>query len=790
MKKSYAVATQGILRNNRLLSAALGAQIRPMLERAWWQRANAEHFSPEAVLAWGQKKSAERAKRLADKLDLPLITVEDGFLRSLDSGTQSKYGASFVVDTQGVYFDLRTPNDLQALVYQTLVNWQAEHQKRAERLLDSIVKHRLSKYNAIIHAPDLNVLVNTFANERSSSQDNSLQGNFPQDNFPKAHTPNKDAAYHVLVIDQVAGDASITGAGASEQSFYQMLAAAMAAHPTAHIWIKAHPAGSAGALVAHGQLTHAAHEYLRSHVSDDAPARVRILADFANPLALMAQVNHIYTVSSHMGFEALLLGKTVHCFGVSWYSGFGLTDDDAIAQSALYQNVQAHHQILAKTFGLDNQAYAQASQNRTPSLAQLFYAAYVSYSHYANPATGKKCEIEDVVEYLRVNRAWQQKLYGDVLAFEFSRWKTGFVQGFAGFAFTNLMFKPKVVSRWEFVQKRDAKRMAKFIAQTSEQKYLVWGQKSKRTLQKVLANSAHSHAPIFCMEDGFIRSNGLGANLLAPLSVVLDDVGIYYDATKPSRLEEILQTITLDDAQNARAEKLRALMLAHRVSKYNVGARAVSWQAAGRTVRLVVGQVEDDASVQSCASLIRTNAALLARVRRDFPHDFIVYKPHPDVEAGLRRGKVDADTLALADVVAHDTPMPDCLAACDVVHTISSLTGFEALLRDVAVVCYGLPFYAGFGLTTDVADTDNPDKLAAQTRRARATPLTLNALIYGTLIEYALYHLPHGFGLATPEDVIDYLYLQAVREPEPSWATRQWRKAKSNFMRLRNFTKG
>lgn len=299
------------------------------------------------------------------------------------------------------------------------------------------------------------------------------------------------------------------------------------------------------------------------------------------------------------------------------------------------------------------------------------------------------------------------------------------------------------------------------------------------------------------MEDGFIRSNGLGATLLEPLSVVMDDVGVYYDATAPSRLEQILQSITLDDDQAERARLLHQSLLDRQVSKYNVGKvnDALSdslgqliAQKPSAKVRPVVGQVEDDASVQNCTSIIKTNTDLLKRVRADHPDDIIIYKPHPDIEAGLRVGKVDDATLSLADSIAHDTAMPQCLSVCDVVHTISSQTGFEALLRGVAVVCYGMPFYAGFGLTTDVVESDNLPKQAAIARRTRQTPLSLEALIHGTLIDYPVYRLPHGYGLAGVEQVIDYLYNQQQGTSKPSLKKRIIQVAKTNFMRLRRFT--
>lgn len=750
----------GIVNNNRLLAIALGVPVRALGKQSYknWFGSKNTLDTNTAVLAWGQKASANKARQFAKQANLPLWTVEDGFLRSLDSGIKSRYGASFVLDDLGIYFDVTSPSRLEQLIADRVACWLDDDACRAKSLINKIIHHQLSKYNP---------------------------------STPHAQTL---PPHSTLVIDQVAGDASIQGAGADSTAFYRMLLLALQAHQQIHI--KAHPAAKVGFLVdEYGQLNQDAVNYLLSQgISQERLVDIHIIKHATNPIALLHQAKSVYTVSSHLGFEALMMGKVVHCFGVSWYSAYGLTCDDGICtddqMAKLYRLVKARRLAL----GVE-----------TVNLEQLFFASYIDYSHYADPATGKACQIETVIDYLIRNRDWQSRLAGDLLAYEFSRWKVGFVKGYVGFPEVNLAFKAKTKMCLLFSDTLNARRATRDdklalspLAQKPHQRYLVWGLAAKRSLaDKIHIYQNQTNPTIICMEDGFIRSNGLGATLLEPLSVVMDDVGVYYDATAPSRLEQILQSISLDDDQAKRARLLHQSLLDRQVSKYNVGKvnDALSdslgqliTQKPSAKVRLVVGQVEDDASVQNCTSIIKTNTDLLKRVRADHPDDIIIYKPHPDIEAGLRVGKVDDATLSLADIIAHDTAMPQCLSVCDVVHTISSQTGFEALLRGVAVVCYGMPFYAGFGLTTDVVESDNLPKQAAIARRTRQTPLSLEALIYGTLIDYPVYRLPHGYGLASVEQVIDYLYNQQQDAPKPSLKKRIIQAAKTNFMRLRRFT--
>lgn len=287
-------ATKGIIKNNPLLGVALGADIVYKDKTA------------QAVLAWGKKPSRSKAVSFADTHNLALTTVEDGFLRSLGSGIHS-VGASFIKDDLGVYFDLTTPNRLQALIADCMAQWSDDKERHAQRLINKIITHQLSKYNQTTTAPDLSALAN---NDKP----------------------------HIIIIDQVANDASITGAGASADSFFAMLAHAKERYSNANIWIKAHPAGK-------GYFT----------PTDIAPPFY--LDTPCNPIALIRQACAVYTVSSHMGFEALMLGKTVHNFGVNWYAGFGLTDDDFVKNTSMYQNLICHYQTLNITQASLNQLF-------------------------------------------------------------------------------------------------------------------------------------------------------------------------------------------------------------------------------------------------------------------------------------------------------------------------------------------------------------------------------------------------------------------------------------------------
>ena len=240
---------------------------------------------------------------------------------------------------------------------------------------------------------------------------------------------------------------------------------------------------------------------------------------------------------------------------------------------------------------------------------------------------------------------------------------------------------------------------------------------------------APADVPVVRLEDGFLRSVGLGADLILPLSWVLDARGIYYSAVVASDLEQLLQSTDFDAALLARAAALRHQLVAQRLSKYNLNHAPWQRPAGWARVVLVTGQVETDASIRHGAPGVRSNLGLLRAVREAAPEAYIVYKPHPDVVAGLRAAGQNEDEAQLwCDEVLTRASIADLLDQVDEVHVMTSLTGFEALLRGRHVVCYGQPFYAGYGLTHDMLP------LARRTRR-----LSLDALVAGALILYPVY---------------------------------------------------
>ena len=636
-----------------------------MLELAGHELVPLRATGADGVVVWGRSPYAARGEAVAAARDLPLLRVEDAFLRSVHPG-RSRAGRSWagrsgsaplglMLDGLGVHFDAAAPSTLERL----LATHPLDDSNLLRRARDGMARLRLghlSKYN--IHDPAL---------------------------------PPPPAGY-VLVVDQTRGDAAIRHGGATEATFAEMLLAARLDHPTARILIKTHPETMRGHRPGHFGPA-------------DCDARVQLFADPVSPQDLLDGAIAVYTVTSQLGFEAILAGHRPQVFGQPFYAGWGLT--------------------------ADRQPLPRRGRRLTP--AQVFAAAMILAPIWVDPCRDRLCSFETALDHLEAEvRAFRADRRGHV-ATGMRLWKRRPLQGFFG-AEQRLTF-------------RDPPEAAARLAEQRGQGVLIWAGREPEGFAPSV--------PVLRVEDGLLRSRGLGADLVPPLSLVTDDLGIYYDPTRPSRLETLIRT-PLPPGGDARAEALVAALVAARLSKYNLGGGADLPPPDGREVILVPGQVEDDASIRLGCGEIRSNLGLLQATRAAHPAALILYKPHPDVEAGLRPGALPLSALeGLADFVATGADPIALIDHADQVWTLTSTLGFEALLRGKPVTCLGAPFYAGWGLTRDLGPV--PDRRRQAPDGHPLPRVTLTQLAHAALIAYPRYHDPVSRRPCPPEVAVERL---------------------------------
>lgn len=278
-----------------------------------------------------------------------------------------------------------------------------------------------------------------------------------------------------------------------------------------------------------------------------------------------------------------------------------------------------------------------------------------------------------------------------------------------------------------------------------------------RVSPALLAEAAARNVPVVRVEDGFVRSVGLGSDLVPPSSIIVDRRGIHYDPSSPSDLEAILAQTDFSQQLQQRARTLREMICAKGISKYGTTRRVLPVlpsDAPGRRIVLVPGQVENDRSVLAGRSKnVGTNLDLLRAARTMEPDAEIWWRPHPDVDAGHRTGAVtDGIALKYADRIIRGGSIADLLDRADAVHVLSSQTGFEGLMRGLEVTCHGTPFYAGWGLTRDLGPVP--------ARRGRR--LSVDELVAGVLLLYPRYLDPVTALPCPPEVLIERMATQAM----------------------------
>ncbi|MGV1789021.1 capsular polysaccharide export protein, LipB/KpsS family [Rhizobium sp. A37_96] len=241
-----------------------------------------------------------------------------------------------------------------------------------------------------------------------------------------------------------------------------------------------------------------------------------------------------------------------------------------------------------------------------------------------------------------------------------------------------------------------------------------WGGRSPAKMAARIAR--FRRLPHWHLEDGFLRSMGLGKTGAIPLSIIIDDLGLPVDASRPSRLERLIEE-GAETAELGRA--IREQIVLNRLSKYNhLPHQPPRIERTAKRRILLVDQVVGDVSVgRALGSKASFEKMLADGLASDAQ---CIIRTHPDVMAGLRKGYLTngvstGDVLLLDDAVS----VASILDVVDEVWTVSSQFGFDALLRGIPVRCYAAPFYAGWGVTEDHFGVYTKAALAGRRTRRR-----------------------------------------------------------------------
>lgn len=507
----------------------------------------------------------------------------------------------------------------------------------------------------------------------------------------------KDKNKRILIITQSANDASLKHGLIKQYETLDLINDAIKENEGASIYLKIHP------------------DVLTGKKKGDfdpkcLPKKIKIIDQNYSPMSLLKHFDKVYTKTSGMGFEALLCGCECVCYGLPFYAGWGVTIDKVKCERRLKKR----------------------------SIEEIFACAYLLYTRYFNPYLARKSDLFDSINTLYKYKKIEEMNSNNLYFLGFSLWKRSLIKPFFKANKNKLVFLSEPKNLLEFKLHKD-------------DKIFIWGTSfSKEQIYDFVSKDIG----VFFVEDGFVRSVSLGSDLTRAYSLVVDSRGLFVDPSKQSDLEFILEHHHFDEGLLLRAKELRERLIKHKLSKYN-NARHLAVKTNKKDIQrliLIAAQVEDDASVL-LGGLGLDTKKLIEQVRKENEDAYLLFKPHPDVLSGNRRGLKDEKLiLEFCDEIITEASIHSCLEIADEVHTISSTVGFEALLRQKKVVVYGLPFYAGWGLSED-----------KQSCERRTKKLSLDELVAGVLILYPRYISAKTKCLCEIEPCLDsLLYLQEL----------------------------
>lgn len=271
------------------------------------------------------------------------------------------------------------------------------------------------------------------------------------------------------------------------------------------------------------------------------------------------------------------------------------------------------------------------------------------------------------------------------------------------------------------------------LAIFSNQVYYGWGLKRSGRFAKWCQQRFGGR--VVLQEDGFIRSIGLGVEGAKSMSVVHDDVGIYYDATSASKLENLLNSYDYqaDPALIGQAREAIALIVNHNISKYNHAPFIDKhyFKDDGNRV-LIIAQTKGDMALKYGMSEHFSTQQMIDDAKKQNPDASVYIKIHPDVLSGKKQSDIAIDVnQPNVFFITEDINPISLLQQFKRVYTKTSQMGFEALLCGCECICYGMPFYAGWGITTD--------KVSCARRQKKHTIEEVFAAAY---IQYTNYYHP------------------------------------------------
>ncbi|MDO6828654.1 glycosyltransferase [Poseidonibacter sp. 1_MG-2023] len=294
-----------------------------------------EIFSSKVFQGWGRKKTGKFALWCHKNFGGTLTLQEDGFIRSLGLGVDNSPSFSIVEDDTGIYYDAKTASKLENILNTYNFSSDKKLMNKAKEAISLIKKYHISKYN----------------NSKDIAENYFL----------------KDEK-RVLIIAQTAGDSSLEYGNGNTFSTEEIISKACEENPDSKIYLKIHPDVLSGKKTSDINIT-------------NIDKKIVLISENINPISLLKNFHTVYTKTSQMGFEAILVGCKCVCFGMPFYAGWGITDDKI----------------------------KEARRVKVRTIEEVFAASYILYSKYTNPYLKKEIDIIETINTIAKMKASNEK---------------------------------------------------------------------------------------------------------------------------------------------------------------------------------------------------------------------------------------------------------------------------------------------------------------------------------------------------------------------------------------------
>ena len=226
----------------------------------------------------------------------------------------------------------------------------------------------------------------------------------------------------------------------------------------------------------------------------------------------------------------------------------------------------------------------------------------------------------------------------------------------------------------------------------------------------------NANIPIISIEDTFLRSvfpcrTKCDKKFKDSIGYCINNY-LYFESNELTTIKELLsKPYAKNEKEIIAGKNIINQIISNKISKYNcqnfIGNTNVRSMYTNNII--VIDQAFADQSIVNSNANVETFKQMLIAAVRENPKNKVCVKVHPESMTGGRAGFYtpelikEVEKLTNTKIYKLTEPINPIILLQNArkIYTCSSGLGFEALMCNKPVVCFGAPFYAGFGLTDD-----------------------------------------------------------------------------------------